>query len=201
MTKIQAWHFTGAALRDGRPIPADGEVLHHDGPLVMCASGLQWSRTPLAALGHAPGATLCRVEVWGDVVEDDDKGIAHNRVILWRMDATDLLREFGRRCALDVAHLWNAPEIVLDYLRTGDETKRRAAAYAAYAADAAYAAAYAAYAAAYAARAAHAARAAADAARAARAAQNARLTDMIDRARERVLSGERAPSASGSIAP
>ena len=38
--KIQAWHFTGAALRDGRPIPADGEVLHHDGPLVMCESGL-----------------------------------------------------------------------------------------------------------------------------------------------------------------
>ena len=27
MTKIQAWHFTGAALRDGRPIPADGEVV------------------------------------------------------------------------------------------------------------------------------------------------------------------------------
>jgi hypothetical protein len=167
--KIQAWHFTGAALRDGRPIPADGEVLHHDGPLVMCASGLHWCRSPLAALGYAPGATLCRDEVWGDVVEDDDKGIARNRVILWRMDATDLLREFARSCALDVVHLWDAPEIVLDYLRTGDETKRRAA----------DAAAYAAYAAAY----------AADAARAARAAQNARLTDMIDRARERTAKG------------
>ena len=169
MTKIQAWHFTSGTLRDGRPIPADGEALHHDGPMVMCKSGLHWSRTPLAALGYAPGATLCRVEVWGDVVEDDDKGIARNRVILWRMDATDLLREFARRCALDVAHLWDAPEIVLDYLRTGDETKRRAAADAA--ADAAY------------------------------AAQNARLTDMIDRARERVLSDERGPGAAGSIAP
>ena len=49
-------------------------------------------------------------------------------------------------------------------------------------ADAAGAAAYAADAAAYAAY-------AADAARAARAAQNARLTDMIDRARERTVEG------------
>ena len=127
MTHILAWHFVGATLRDGRPIPADGEVLHHGGPLVMCVSGLHWGRTPRAALTSAPGATLCRVEVWGDVQEDEDKGISRNRVILWRIDATALLREFARRCALDVAHLWDAPEAVLTYLRTGDEKIRDAA--------------------------------------------------------------------------
>ena len=127
MNKIQAWHFTADKLRDGRPLPADREVLHHDGPLVMCESGLHWSRTPLAALEHAPGQILCRVDVWGDSIEDSDKGVSHNRVILWRLDATDLLREFARRCALDVAHLWDAPEIVLNYLRTGDESIRAAA--------------------------------------------------------------------------
>ena len=140
MTKIKAWHFTAYKLRDGRPLPADREVLHHDGPLVMCESGLHWSRMPLAALQYAPGPILCRVEVWGDIIEDSDKGISRNRVILWRLDATDLLRKFARRCALDVAHLWDAPEIVLNYLRTGDESIR-AAAWAA-ARDSAWAAAW-----------------------------------------------------------
>lgn len=31
-----AWHFTADTLRDGRAIPAIGETLRHDGPLVMC---------------------------------------------------------------------------------------------------------------------------------------------------------------------
>ena len=134
MNKILAWHFVGAKLRDGRPIPADGEVLHHDGPLALCESGLHWSRALRDALSYAPGETLCRVEAWGDVVEDGDKGLSRNRRILWRMDCTDLLREFARRCALDVAHLWAAPAVVLDYLRTGDESKRDAAGAAAWAA-------------------------------------------------------------------
>ena len=191
MTKIQAWHFTAATLRDGRPIPADGVVLHHDGPLVMCESGLHWSRTPLAALQYAPGPILCRVEVWGDIIEDFDKGISRNRVILWRLDATDLLREFARRCALDVAHLWDAPGIVLNYLRTGDESIRDAAWAAARDAawDAARDAAWAAALAAARAAAGDAARAAAgDAAwAAALAAQNKILLGLIEREREKML--------------
>ena len=164
MKKILAWHFVGDTLRDSRPIPADGEVLRHDGEMVMCESGLHWSRTPLAALGYAPGPTLCRVNVWGDTQEESDKGISRNRVILWRMDCTDLLREFARRCALDVVHLWNAPEVVLNYLKTGDESLRAAARAAAWAA---------------------ARDAARDAARAAaRDAQNKRLTEMIECARK-----------------
>ena len=39
MTTINAWHFVGDCLRDGRPIPADGEWLIHKGPVEICASG------------------------------------------------------------------------------------------------------------------------------------------------------------------
>ena len=73
-----------------------------------------------------------------------------------------MLRAFARQCALDVIHLWNAPQVVRDYLTTGDESLRDAAG------NAAYAAVYAARAAVYAERAAsYAAGAAASAARAA----------------------------------
>jgi len=93
---------------------------------------------------------------------------------------------FARLCALDVAHLWNAPEVVVRYLRTGDEEIRTAAYAAAYAADAAYA--HAANAAAYAAANAAAYAAVHDAARpaaydvahdAARDRQRRRLASMV----------------------
>lgn len=180
MTTIEAWHFVGATLRDGRPIPADGETLRHDGPLKLRRSGLHGSRCIIDALRYARGETICRVVLSGEIEEELDKLVASERTILWRMDATELLREFARRCALDVAHLWDAPEIVLDYLRSGDETKRDAARDAAW--DAAWAAAEAAAKAAAEDAAEDAARAAARAA--AGAAQNDRLTQMVEAARE-----------------
>ena len=86
---------------------------------------------------------------------------------LWCLRASDAtefeMRRFARLAALDVAHLWDMPAIVREYLETGDETKRAAALDAAL--DAAWAAALAAR---NAARAAEAAEAAWDAARAAR---------------------------------
>jgi phage-related tail protein len=53
--------------------------------------------------------------------------VASRRIILWRINAEDVLRRFARQCALDVAHLWDIPSVVREYLETGDETKRDAA--------------------------------------------------------------------------
>lgn len=53
---VFAWHFVGETLRDGRPVPPDGEWLTHDGVCVLCESGLHASRDPFDALYHAPGA-------------------------------------------------------------------------------------------------------------------------------------------------
>ena len=124
---IRAYHFVGEKLRDGRPVPPDGEWLTHDGRAVMCETGLHASRDPFDSLHYAPGAVLCLVDCDDVVDEGGDKLVCRRRRIVARFDATEMLRAFARQCALDVAHLWDAPPIVLDYLRTGDESLRDAA--------------------------------------------------------------------------
>ena len=178
-----AYHFVGRALRDGRPVPAIGAWLVHEGPVKMCESGLHASRDPFDALTYAPGDILCKVEVEDIRKEQTDKLVCTRRRIIAKADAGPMLRYFARMQALSVVHLWDAPDVVLDYLMTGDESLRGAAYDAAYAAyDAAYATAYAtAHAAAHAAsRAARAAsRAARAASRAARAAHAARAASCV----------------------
>jgi hypothetical protein len=140
-----AWHFVGDRLRDGRPVPRKGRWLEHDGPLVMCGSGLHASVHPFDALRYAPGSILCRVECAGEVIHGDDKLVCTKRRIVQRMEATELLRYYARMQALSVIHLWQSdpPDVVLDYLMTGDESLGDAARDAARAAarDAAWAAA------------------------------------------------------------
>jgi len=121
---VTAYHFVGETLRDGRPIPPDGEWLTEPGTPVLCSHGLHASRHPADALKYAPGSTLCRVKLSGVIVEGDDKLAATSRMIIERIDATSLLREYARWCALQVAHLWDMPDIVRQYLTTGDETIR-----------------------------------------------------------------------------
>jgi hypothetical protein len=67
---------------------------------------------PLDALRFAYGPILCH-------------GTA-------QIDTTPLLGQFARACALDVLHLWDAPDVVRAYLTTGDETIREDAARAAW---------------------------------------------------------------------
>ena len=124
---IRAFHFVGKTLRDGGPVPPDGEWLLYEGELVMCESGLHASKDPFDALQFAPGETLCLVECDGQIIEGDDKLVCSQRKIIARMDATELLRYFARMQALSVIHLWDAPDVVLDYLMTGDESLRAAA--------------------------------------------------------------------------
>ena len=152
MKTIKGWHFVGKTLRDGSPIPRNGKWLKHNGTLRMCESGLHASLTPWDAFQYAPGNTICYVECRGDIVTDTDKFVCRERKIIARMDATELLRYFARMQALSVVHLWDAPDVVLDYLMTGDEFLREAAWEAAWEArEAAWAAARAAQAAAWAA--------------------------------------------------
>ena len=131
---MKAWHFVGATLRDGRPVPPDGEWLEHPGPVKMCDSGLHASRRILDALDYAPGATICRVECDDIHEEQEDKIVCTRRRILWRVDGEDVLHDFARRCAMDVIGLWDAPDVVREYLATGDDSLRDAAWDAAWAA-------------------------------------------------------------------
>jgi hypothetical protein len=165
MNVVRGYHFVGATLRDGRPVPEDGEWITESPPIKICEKGLRASRHVADALRHAPGTILCLVELRHIVDEQADKVVAQDRKIIARFDAADLLRADARASARNVLHLWRAPDVVKRYLESGDETLRvearlaaDAAADAAYAAaDAAYVAADAAYAAPYAADAAAAA--------------------------------------------
>jgi hypothetical protein len=124
---IRAWHFlNGDKLRDGTKAPPDWRWLAYTGPIVMCESGLHWSREPFDALQYAPGNTLCLVDVDGQIIEDKNKGVSSMRRIVVRMDAEPLLRYFARQQALSVVHLWDAPQVVLDYLM-GNDAARSAA--------------------------------------------------------------------------
>ena len=113
----------------------------------LCERGLHASKRIIDALQYAPGSVICRVKLGGKVVHGDDKSCATERTYLAVIDGEKLLREFARKCALKVIHLWDAPRVVKDYLETGDESLRAAARDAAWAAardaarDAAWAAA------------------------------------------------------------
>ena len=130
-TPIQAWYFSAADRRlgyeDGREI-ALGVTHEVGGDIALCKRGLHASVKPLDALQYAPGPIIWRVELSGNVLTGDDKRCATRRAyVAGGVDVTDTLRLFARRCALDVAHLWDMPEILRRYLETGDESIRAAA--------------------------------------------------------------------------
>ena len=124
---ILAWHFVSDTLRNGEPVPADGDLLVHKGPLQMCESGLHASKNPRDALFYAPGSTLCRVRCSGDIETGIDKIVCSKRVILWRIEANKLMPAFSRWCALQCVKNWAPPSEVTRYLMTGDPSLRAAA--------------------------------------------------------------------------
>ena len=124
---MKAWHFTKDTLRDGSPVPKVGEKLVHDGELIICKSGLHASKRIIDALTYAPGHMIHRVECGGEIQHELDKLVCTERTILFTVDGEELLRKFARMRALDVIHLWGAPDVVVRYLKTGDESIRSAA--------------------------------------------------------------------------
>ena len=131
-----AYHFTkGDRLRDGTKLPPTGTTLKHTGPIKMCSSGLHASRNVWDALKYAPGSMLHRVYCLVDLTEDDTKLVCRERTIIQTIDAEDVLRKFARMCALDVLQSWDAPDVVVEYLKTGNKSIREAANSAAYSAS------------------------------------------------------------------
>src|SRR5579859_4275309 len=116
---------------DGRPIVI-GQKLSIKGKLVICRNALHGSFDPFDALQYAPGGILHRVLFSGARIEESNKVGSRSRTVLASRDATIMLRRYACDEALLVAHLWDMPPIVREYLETCNEAKRGAASDAAW---------------------------------------------------------------------
>lgn len=98
--EVLAWHFTGSALRDDRPIPIKGEWLTHEGPVTICKSGLHASENLIDALWYAPGLTLHRVTCRNIINKDRNKLVARGRRIERSADMSRAVAQWAGECAL-----------------------------------------------------------------------------------------------------
>lgn len=127
--EILAWHFLPDNKRlryDGNMEVEAGFIYYEDVKPILCRRGLHASIRPLDALHYSPGSIICRVLMRGDIILGEDKLVSNEREVVWMANAEETLREFARWSALQVAHLWDMPSIVREYLETGDVSLRSA---------------------------------------------------------------------------
>ena len=134
MKQVKGWWFGTTDKKllnsDGRKIVI-GKTHKVTGEIVPCEHGLHLSHRIIDALNYAPGPVIYRVVGSGVIVPHgspvDKYACSERTYVSGGVDISDTLRLFARECALDVIHLWNAPEIVVRYLKTGDKSIRDAA--------------------------------------------------------------------------
>ena len=137
MKTVKAWHFVSQnrTLTHNPHIKVEPGYTYYDNDPdfkpILCKQGFHGNIDILDTLYYAPGPICCRVEIGGIVLHNNDKLVGSERTVLWMVDAEQVLREFARKCALDVVHLWDAPQVVVDYLSTGNEEGLRDTAWAA----------------------------------------------------------------------
>ena len=127
---VKAWYFSSDDCRlryDDNRIIKVGRTHKVKGEPKMCSHGLHASKKIIDALDYAPGYILWRVELGGKIICGDDKCVATERTYLQKLDTTPILKKWARLCALDVIDLWDAPDVVVKYLKTGDESLKAAA--------------------------------------------------------------------------
>lgn len=131
---IRAWRFQ----RHDDPSIPDGEWWPDWEPKDEWERGKHASvRGYLAAAEPWDAITVARGSILELVDADDVVGTQAWRIyakrlrVVRRMDVFDLSRAFERWCALRVIDKWDAPDVVRDYLTTGDESIRAAASRAA----------------------------------------------------------------------
>lgn len=89
----------------------------------------------IEAFDHGHGPVVYRVQLPDGAARDTDAAEDTGGAVLWRLDrgvGERVAQEFARWAALQVADLWKAPGVVREWLETGDEDKRDAAAEASF---------------------------------------------------------------------
>jgi len=131
MKKVKGWWFTTTERKllnnDGREIKL-GITHKVKGKIIPCQYGLHLSPRILDALAYASGPVVYKVEGSGVIIPHgkpiDKYACSHRTYLDGGIDISDVLRKFANLCALDVIHLWDAPDVVVKYLKTGDESLR-----------------------------------------------------------------------------
>ena len=134
MKTIKGWWFAKEdkqlANGDNRKIKV-GITHKVTGNIIPCEHGLHLSPKIIDALLYAPGPIIYKVEGSGKIVPHgnpiDKYACSERTYISGGFDSSEILRKFARLCALDVIHLWDAPQVVVEYLKTGNEDIRDAA--------------------------------------------------------------------------
>ena len=129
MKQVKGWWFgtTGKKLLhdDNRKIII-GKTHKIKGEIIPCKHALHLSKRLIDALNYASGPVVYRVVGSGIIIPHgnpvDKYACSERTYIAGGIDVSDLLLLFARRCALDVIHLWDAPDVVIRYLKTGDES-------------------------------------------------------------------------------
>jgi hypothetical protein len=103
-----AWHFVresrrlGYADSDMEVVPGYIYSIDRDRRPVLCEYGMHASERAIDALKYAPGPIVCRVRVWGDVLDGGDKIVGRHREVMWMADATRTLHEFAVWCVREM---------------------------------------------------------------------------------------------------
>ena len=128
---MKAWYFAHESNKlqygDGRKIKI-GETHTIDCIPQCCKKGLHGSIKILDALSFAKGSIIYRVDIKDKIDKQNDKICGQSRTYLYGgINIEKELHVFSRWCALQVIYLWNAPQVVIEYLKTGNESLRTAA--------------------------------------------------------------------------
>lgn len=129
---IRAWRFFPidySSNGDERLI-VPGKTLTVNCKTFSFLTGLHASRRIIDALDLAEEPIVCYVEIGGHIIdgpsvtvsEGPKQTVCTQMRILWVADASECLRRYSRRCALDVIDMWDAPDIAKRYLCAGDES-------------------------------------------------------------------------------
>lgn len=132
---MKAYYFSteDRKLRNGdNRVIRIGKTHTVKGKIELCERGLHASKRVSDALQYAPGPILYEVELSGEILEGMDKVVASKRkYIKCYGDVSDKLMLFARRQALIHIELiapyctLNEYRLLIDYLNTGDESKKR----------------------------------------------------------------------------
>jgi hypothetical protein len=122
---MKAWYFSEnpdhLSFDDKRRIKSGITHTVEDDPELRPYK-LRGCTRPWDSLRYALGSYIWRIDLGGIITHDENQVVATECAHLWGYDATDVLKKFTRLCTLDVAHLWNAPNIAIRYLRNGDKS-------------------------------------------------------------------------------